>query len=96
MKQDRIGQSTDRLVGVGNRLIDSIKESSKNQKEHQKAIEKSSISQDRHQKSIVALTIVIAISTLLYTGVTIWSTLMQHEELKMKQSKTTIVQKQNK
>jgi cytoskeletal protein RodZ len=69
------------MVGVGNRLIVAIEDSSKNQKEHQKAIEQSSRSQDRHQKSIVALTIVIAFSTLIYTGVTVWSTFLQHKQL---------------
>ena len=67
---NRIGQSTDRLVGTGNRLITSIESSSK--------------SQEKHQKSIVALTIVIAISTVIYTGLTIWSTYIQQQELQLK------------
>jgi hypothetical protein len=67
---NRVGQSTDRLVGTGNRLIASIDASSK--------------SQEKHQKSIVALTVVIAISTVIYTGLTIWSTSIQQKEFELK------------
>ena len=64
-------QKTDRIIGAGNRLIE--------------AIEHSSSSQEKHQKSIRWLTIVIAISTVIYTGVTIWSTLLQHQTMKQNQ-----------
>jgi len=67
---NRVGQSTDRLVGTGNRLIASIDASSK--------------SQEKHQKAIVALTVVIAISTVIYTGLTIWSTSIQQQEYQLK------------
>jgi len=67
---NRVGQSTDRLVGTGNRLITSIDASSK--------------SQEKHQKAIVALTVVIAISTVIYTGLTIWSTSIQQQEYQLK------------
>jgi hypothetical protein len=65
-----VGQSTGRLVGTGNRLISSIDASSK--------------SQERHQKAIVALTVVIAISTVIYTGLTIWPTCIQQQEYQLK------------
>ena len=67
---NRVGQSTDRLVGTGNRLITSIDASSK--------------SQEKHQKAIVALTVVIAISTVIYTGLTSWSTSIQQQEYQLK------------
>ena len=57
----RIDTSTDRLVGVGNKLIQKIEEDAK--------------SQERHQKAIVFLTIVIAIATVFYTGIT-WEPLI--------------------
>ncbi|NRB39940.1 MAG: hypothetical protein HRU20_15975 [Pseudomonadales bacterium] len=66
----KVGISTDRLVGVGNRLITSIETGSK--------------SQEKHQKSIVALTVVIALSTVIYTLLTIWSTSIQQQELELK------------
>lgn len=71
---NRVGQSTDRLVGTGNRLIASIDASSK--------------SQEKHQKAIVALTVVIAISTVIYTGLTIWSTSIQQQEYQLKLDST--------
>lgn len=53
---NRIGGSTDRIVGVGNNLITSL--------------EKQSNAQSRHQKAIIVLTIVIALATMSYTYVT--------------------------
>src|ERR687888_188212 len=53
---NRIGGSTDRLVGVGNNLIASL--------------EKQSKAQGRHQKALIALTVVIALATLCYTYIT--------------------------
>lgn len=76
--QNPNSQSTDRIVGVANRLISAIELQAQNQKDHQVAIEESSKSQNKHQKSIVALTVVIAVCTALYTGVTIWSTWLLH------------------
>ena len=61
----RIDTSTDRLVGVGNKLIQKIEEDAK--------------SQERHQKAIVWLTIVIAIATVFYTGITWLSVQAMHE-----------------
>lgn len=74
-----VGQTTDRLVGTGNRLIE--------------AIDKSSRSQEKHQKAIVGLTIVIAFSTVVYTCLTVWSTLLQHKEFELNQIKSEQSQK---
>ncbi|MCU8225645.1 hypothetical protein M2G99_21445, partial [Vibrio vulnificus] len=81
LEYNQISQSTDRVVGVGNRLISAIDTLAENQKLHQKAIEESSKVQDKHQKSIVALTVVIALCTVIYTAVTVWSTKMQHDQI---------------
>lgn len=56
---NRIGGSTDRLVGTGNRLIEELERSNKTQKTHNKAI--------------VWLTAVIALATVVYAAVTVWS-----------------------
>lgn len=60
---DRVGQSTERLVGTGNRLI--------------KAIEQSSEIQRLHNRAIVWLTGVIAGATVIYAAVIVWSTFIQ-------------------
>jgi len=60
---DRVGHSTDRLVGTGNRLINAIEESSETQR--------------RHNKAIVWLTGVIAVATVIYAAVTVWSAAIQ-------------------
>jgi cytochrome c-type biogenesis protein CcmH/NrfG len=86
LENDRISQSTDRVVGVGNRLISAIELLAKNQKDHQQALEESSKVQSKQQKSIVALTVVIAVCTVIYTAVTVWSTKMQYEQLKVEVS----------
>lgn len=81
MEYSQTSQTTDRIVGIGNRLISAIELQANYQKEHQKAVEESSKSQNKHQKSIVALTVVIALSTVIYTGVTVWSTLLLHNQV---------------
>lgn len=87
LKYEQNTQTTDRIVGVGNRLISAIELQAKNQKEHQKAIEESSKSQNKHQRAIVALTLVIALSTVTYTCVTVWSTLLLHGKVTTEKSK---------
>lgn len=53
---NRIGGSTDRIVGVGNTLITRLG--------------KQYNAQSRHQRAIIALTVVIALATICYTFVT--------------------------
>lgn len=53
---NRIGTSTDRIVGVGNNLMTKL--------------ERQSNVQSFHQKTIIALTVVIALSTMCYTYIT--------------------------
>lgn len=53
---NRIGHSTDRMVGVGNRLIKTIEEQGKVQR--------------KQQSAIVGLTVVIAVATVAYVGIT--------------------------
>jgi len=57
-------------------------------------IDRNSDSQKRHQNSIRWLTIVIALSTVFYTGVTAWSTLLQYEAVEL--SKSNLLQKHSK
>ncbi|MFT4900487.1 MAG: hypothetical protein ACI9U0_002291 [Flavobacteriales bacterium] len=85
LEYNQHSQTTDRIVGVGNRLISAIELQANNQKDHQKAIEESSKSQNKHQRSIVALTVVIALSTVIYTGVTVWSTLLNNSQVTTEQ-----------
>ncbi len=81
MKYSAESQSIDRIVGTGNRLIESINKNSK--------------AQEKHQKSIFWLTVVIAFSTTVYTGVTIWSTLLQYNELELKQNQVSFYENQS-
>ena len=76
LKQYQGDQSTDRMVGVGNRLITAIEQNSK--------------SQDSHQKAIYWLTLVIAISTVVYTGVTVWSVFLQRDQLSLERVGSTV------
>jgi hypothetical protein len=62
---DSVGTSTDRFVGVGNRLIETIESESR--------------SQARQQRAIIWLTVVIAIATVAYVIAT-WVSVQAMQE----------------
>lgn len=73
---NRIGTSTDRIVGVGNNLMAKL--------------ERQSNVQSFHQKAIIALTVVIAFATMCYTYITWLSVQAMREanEIQRQQSQT--------
>jgi len=79
---DRVGTSTDRFVGVGNRLIETIEADSR--------------SQARQQRAMIGLTVVIALATVVYVVATWFSVEamqegndLQRQELRQNQGRNT-------
>ncbi|WP_036499370.1 hypothetical protein [Nitrosococcus oceani] len=75
---NHINQSTDRIVGVGNRLI--------------KTIEAQGGAQKKHQRSIVWLTVVIAVATVAYVIIT-WFSVQTMQEANDIQRKSANIER---